>query len=577
MMNKILAIIVLMLLLCSSLLAAQEYDEKQVLKKQASQFLRSKQFGKAETAWKELINKYSDQADVVSGAFNFYISLNKRDEAKIVLELYGKSLPEKELWQLEINYLLIVGDDVDAAEKAEKLLDKYKTDMNLYRRVARLFEMRKLYDPAIVIYEQARDIAKDPNLYTNEVANALRMAKRSEEAVYEYVKLIRINNSYYYASKRYLLEMFKKDSGLLTPLSDAVKDDDNVRIQEIYATVLMQAKEYQKALDIYSNLDSNRLLQFANEQYRTGNDSLAVLAFTELLNNQIDPAVGAQVKVNLAKSYLNLFNLSEAERALMEVVNDPVLNSSQYRYRTEAYKEAREILARLALYRGEDKEVILGFLEQAKEFALNGKSKNKIEQSIIYHMILFSEFSKARERLNLLLGNSSPGTDTFKESFYHGYLIALNTDDPAADSLLTELIIQIPASQEVNDAIYLADVSGKIQGEPFKDFLEGWRLTRLLKFEEAIQIYRKLFEQTSNEEVLLAIADCYIELGDIEDARAVFEQEFSDPILGSIATLQLANLSESDPDLQKQIIIDFLTNNPQSAFAPEFRRVLNEN
>ncbi|MDP8232471.1 MAG: hypothetical protein P9L91_07385, partial [Candidatus Zophobacter franzmannii] len=184
MMNKILAIIVLMLLLCSSLLAAQEYDEKQVLKKQASQFLRSKQFGKAETAWKELINKYSDQADVVSGAFNFYISLNKRDEAKIVLELYGKSLPEKELWQLEINYLLIVGDDVDAAEKAEMLLDKYKTDMNLYRRVARLFEMRKLYDPAIVIYEQARDIAKDPNLYTNEVANALRMAKRSEEAVY---------------------------------------------------------------------------------------------------------------------------------------------------------------------------------------------------------------------------------------------------------------------------------------------------------------------------------------------------------------------------------------------------------
>ncbi|MBN2830443.1 MAG: hypothetical protein JXR56_09005 [Candidatus Cloacimonetes bacterium] len=573
--NKYIFILILLLML-HGLLFAQVYDEKKVLMQQANQFLQSKQYGRAELIWKELISKYSDDADVVTGAFNYYISLNKREDAKIIIDLYGSAIPEKERLLLEINYYLIVGEDTQADSKMEILLNKYKSDISLYGIVARLFEMRRYYNTAIKIYKKARVITHDNNQYTYELANSLRMAEIYDEAILEYVKLIRINDSYFYASKNHILEMLKIDSGLITKLRDAVKNDTTAQIQEIYANALMQIKDYSTALEVYKKLDYTRLLYFANEQFRTGNDSLAALGYSALLLEPVDPLTKAQVMVSLAKSYINLLRLDDAAAILKQVADDETLQSNQMKYRCPSNQEAREMLARLALIRGSSREIVISYLEDAKNYSMNGKSRNNVEQSIIYYLIMYGDFTSAKQRLSTLIGSTESGTDTFKQSYYYSYLLALNTEDAAGDSLLTELIIQIPTSPDVNDALYLADISGKVKGEQFLQFMEAWRLSKLYKLSEATAIYLDLFSQNPNEEFLLAAADCYLQLGQIENAKDIYEKDFTDKILGEFAVLQLSALSTDDPSLRRQLIVDFLTKNPTSALAPEFRRMLNE-
>jgi tetratricopeptide (TPR) repeat protein len=490
--------------------------------------------------------------------------------------LYGSAVPEKQRLQYEINYQLLTGDEKKASELADKLLNKYKSDINLYGTVARVFEMRRFFEKGISIYRKARLVAHDENLYTYELANALKQAELYEEAIPEFVKLTRINESYFYASKRSIMDMLKIDSGIITKLGTVVENESDPRIQEIYANALMQVKDYRAALDIYKKLDWNRLLYFANEQFRIGQDSLAVMAYSELLQLSLDPFTTAQVKVSLAKSYINQTKLDDAFVILKEVADDKNLQSDQFKYRCQSNQEAREMLARLALYKGERKDVVLAYLEDARKFAINGRFSNDVEQSIIYHLIQYGDFIIASERLSALLSSTEKGTDTFKESYYYSYLIALNTGDAAADSLLTELIIQIPTSPEVNDALYISNISGKVKGEQFNRFMEAWRLGNLLKLEEASRIYLELFALNPNEEFLIAAADCYEKTGRFEDARAIYEREFTDIVLGEYAKLRLTTLSTMDPDLYKQMIVSFLTKYPGSAFAPEFRRMLSE-
>ncbi len=573
--NRI-TIICLLLSICFSLIS-QTYDEVKVLTQQATQYMRAKQFNRAESIWKELIEKHQDNPEVVKGAFNFYLSLNKRAEAKAILDNYGDAIPSKDLYKAKINYYIIAGNFKEAGKVTDSLFAEYKNNMNLYREIARIFIAGKQYDKAVEIINKARKVANDDYLFAMDMATAYRESDKINEAVKEYIILTKTNASYFYTSKRFLLEMLKKDSGVIDAMEVELEDEKDTKILEIYAAALMQTELYEKALEVYKKLDPSRLLYFANDQYRKGNYEVAILAYEALDKMKLNPTVAADAKVNRARCNLSLYKLNEAERLLKEITEDKVLQSDSYRYRSHANREAREILATLALYKGEGKEIVLSHFEEAKKFALNGKNRNDVEEKIIYHEILFGEFEQAKKRLSNLLSNVEDGTDTFKESFYYGYLIALNTQDPLADSLLTELVILTPQTSNVNDAIYLADISGKLNPDDFKVFMQAWRENKLIRPELAVGTYSSLLGEKPNEEVLLAIADSYIQYGQVELAKEIYEREYEDAVLSQYARLQLVNLSESDPDLRYQMIIDFLNNNQGSAFAPEFRRILSEN
>ncbi len=569
-------IIIVIIVFSCFLLYSQEYDEVKVLKQQATKYVRSKQFKKAESIWTELIKKYPNNSEVVKGAFSFYLSLNKRLEAKEILDKYGKAMPIKELYKARINYNLIAGNFDEAGRITDKMLTDFKSDMNLYRELSRLFSARKQFDKAIEIITKARKMAKDPNLYALEMANAYRESRQLPKAVVEYIKLTKTNPNYFYSSKRYLLQMVKEDIGVIDSMEEELRDETDVKILEIFATALMQVEMYEKALDVYKKLNPTRLLYFANDQFRKGNDRVAILAYSELDNMKIDANVAADAKVKRAKSNLNLFNLEEAERLLLEITQDKELSSNRYKFRGQANREAREILALLALYKGQGKEQVLSHLEDAKSFALNGKNRNKVEQKIIYHQILFGDFEDAKQRLNTLYKAVEQGTDTFKENYFYSYLIALSTKDPLADSLLTELLVLTPQTNNVNDAIYLADISGKLAPNEFEVFMQAWRENELMRPEVAVNTYQSINKDKPNEEVLLAMAKCYLRFGQIEAAKEIYERDFEDEVLGQYALLQLINLSNDDPMLRQQMIVNFLNKNPNSAFAPEYRRVLSE-
>lgn len=202
MIKKILLLFCICLVLPKSDLLAQLNNQFQI----ASRLMQQQRY---EDALPILKQSYVEQPQVFlffDKLIECYIQLKQYDEALTEVEgaisrnhnLSLTRILEGELYHFK-------GDTTTAFDIWQRNLQKYPTQLQIYLNTANTMVERKAYSRAIKVYQDGRTVFKNNQLFMSEVPNTYMQAGKYEEAISEWLELIKINPQQTNALQRLLL------------------------------------------------------------------------------------------------------------------------------------------------------------------------------------------------------------------------------------------------------------------------------------------------------------------------------------------------------------------------------------
>ncbi|MCF7911220.1 MAG: tetratricopeptide repeat protein [Candidatus Cloacimonetes bacterium] len=550
------------------------YDEKEIMKKQAERYSARQKYEQANTIYRELMEKYPDDWEIVEDLLTNLMRVSNFEETAEILELKKDALPQYNYLKLKIPLLIRDGETKEAFRLGDQYLKEFKNNVNAYLEMSQIYSGSRQYEKAAQVLEDARKVTKDDYLFTLELARAYQNQSQNQQAAAEYLKHLERNKNYLHYVMNNLKGILNRDSTVIKTIKQVRENTDNKEVQEAYALCLAYLKNYQEALIEYQQLDEIKLLNFAEELNKTGNYDVALQAYQQYELRVDDPDLKAEVQIAKAEIYLQQHKYDLAENELMLVYNNEKLLSGKYRYRTQAAKVSRLLLADLCIRLDRSPKMVIKYLTEAAQYALNDMQRKEIEFAVIDYRLKTGDLDTAGAQLAELLTDEEPGTDIYKQSIYYTWQIALMQQDALADSLLGELILSLPDSKLTTQALYLTQIISSLPEEYHPQLFEAWRLHGLYKNQAALAILTDIYELSGDDEIQLLAAEWQ---QDIDSSLSLiwWQKDFENELLKEYADLQI--LQQTTPDsLRQEFITDFLKENPQSIFAPRFRNELSK-
>ena len=554
--------------------AFADVNENDILKRRASSYRANKQYEKAISLYETVLKNDPNDVENIHALIIILLQTSKIEQAEKLLDKYEKRMQDTQYFQLRLMVLLHKAEFDEAQKLSNRFLNKQRGNINNYGTVAKVFEQYRQYEASIEIYLKARKIAGDENLYVRELAYDYQVLKDHKNAVREFVRLVENRNQY----AAFVLSRFKsmllEETSVIRYIKETAGKSENHAIREIYALCLGEIGEDEKALKEYEDLPAENLLKFADRMEKNERLDVAIRAYNIYLIRSVNIIENAKTKIALANIHIKQNELTKAEEILLELYQDKDLKSRRNRYKTRANRQCRELLAEIYLMRNASQKEIIKYLEEAKEFTFNKNDISEIEYRIIHLLIMNGENDLAKEKLRNVLENENSGSDTFKKGYYYSFLIAIMTNDAESDSLLGELLINIPEDAMTNDALLLFQSTNHVQNDADReDLLKAYRKRSLFKNQEAIELLQSIYERSKIEDLFFLAGEWAMQTGNMELATEIFSHEFSKPDLRQFAILKLTEI-ENDKTAKRNFSRDFLQNNPQSIFSPQFRRML---
>jgi Tetratricopeptide repeat len=550
------------------------YDEKEIIKKQAERYSARRKYEQANTIYRELMEKYPEDWEIVEDLLTNLMRVSNFDETTAILKQKKNVLPQYNYLKLKIPLLIREGNSKEAYKIGDKYLLEYKNNVKVYQDMSRIYSGSRQYEKAAQVLEEARKVTKDEFLFTLDLARNYQNQSKNHNAAKEYLKHLERNKNYLHYVMNNLKSMLNRDRTVIRTVKQVREKSDNMEVQEAYALCLAHLQEYEEALSQYQELDENKLLNFAEELNKMAKYEIALQAYQQYEARVDDPDLQAEAQIAKAKIYIHQQNYELAEQELMLVYDNEKLQKGKFRYRTQAAKISRLLLADLTIRLDRSPKIVIKYLIEAAQYALNDMQRKEIEFAVIDYRIKTGDLKTAGSQLAELLVDEDSGTDIYKQSIYYTWQIALMQQDALADSLLGELILNLPISELTTQALYLTQIMSSLEEEYHEQLYAAWRLRGLYKNQEALDILTDIYALSGNDEIQLLAAEWQQEL-DNTLALDWWQKEYENELLAEYADLQIMQQAASD-SLKREYITDFLKENPQSIFAPRFRNELSE-
>jgi hypothetical protein len=570
---KILFIGLVLIIFSISILNAQ-YDRKQVLLNQAKNYDMMRDYNLASDIYKELIKDYSNDLEVVEGYLSLLIKMNKNEEAEKLLTDSESILPPETYTHYSVIFLLGKGEINKAKKRAQDYLAKNSGDINAYKEFSVLFEARGEYEIAVELLLSGRKVAKDENLFTIEAARNYEYQKRYRESIDELIKHLSRNPGYLSYIVNRVKTFLTEDSNLLSVLKKNLEGSSDPLLMELLAQAYSHTENYDEALSIYRKLGADKVLGYFKEAFNLRNFELMEKAYEVYFEFSIDAVARAEISVIMAEFYYMTGKLVEAKNLLIPLLNDEDLQNRKVRYKTQANRMSRELLANISIREGKEQSEVIKWYEDAKNYAYNENDKGDIELKIIKYLIVSDNFPDSETRLNKLMAKEKPGTHLNRVSHYYYFILDLAKNYEASDSLLAEMIIADPGSEATSEALSLANKFKDMPKEQKKLYLKAHLLKSSYLFYEGYQLLEKVAVSMLNEDLLFEEADLSAALGLYEKADSLYSRQFEDDTLSGYSKYRQAVL-RSDNDLSNQeVITEFLKEHPAHIFSPYMRQML---
>jgi len=566
--------VLLIILIIFTINVFADVKENEILKRRANQFKSRKQYERAINIY-EIIEKDSpDDIENICELIMTLVQISKIEKAEKILNKYKNKMKSSVNFQLKLMILLHKAEFEQAKKISNEFLDNTRGNINNYGTVAKVFEQYRQYETAVSIYLKARKASGDDKLFIRELAYNYQAVKDYENSVIEFVKLAENKYSYTSLILNRFTTMLAEDASVIRYIKNTAGVSKNPAIKEVYALCLGDIGEYEKALQEYEALPAKYLLKFADRMKKNERSDLAIRTYKNFLARSVNVIENAKIKIMISQIYIENNQLRVAEEILLEIYHDNELQLRNNKYKTRANRNCRELLAQLYLMQNVSQQEVIQYLEEAKNFAYNKKEKNEIEYKIIHLLILNGDNDLAKTKLRTVLNEEDSSSDIFKKGYYYSFLIAVMTKDTEVDSLLGELLINIPENVVTNDALKLIQIINQFQNDTDrKDFLKAYKKELLYKNIEAINILRTIYARSELEEVLILAGEWAIKSGEKELAIELFLHEYTKGDLIQYADLKLTEI-EKDNFKKNDLSRSFLQSNPQSIFSPQFRMIL---
>jgi len=558
-------LLIMLLIACASAIYAQ-YDEKQILTQQANQLLMQRQYVQAEQLFLQILDKYPNDLNSINQLMNIYFTLSQTDKAEATLNKYQRTLPPQTYSELLIQ-LLIMQAKVDVAwQETMRYLNIYGQDEYKYRRLATFFERKAFYDKVIELYTMARIQLGKPDLFRLEMANTAMNYHQLEKAIYEYMAYTENNPVYMFYTNNQLKTILQEDSTLISVVSAIADSSKNSVLKEIYANALINLQDYKTALNIYKQLELQKMWHFAEEQTAAGNDSIAFEAYSYLETKETDMVKKMDLRYRLAELKYQQRNYPATEQIILESLSLPFWKEKNLYYRSTVGVKLRKLMAEIKLAKNEPVDSALAWLNEAKKFSRNNLEAQEMDLEIARLYILSGEKTKAQNILKTINHNN-----LMEKRDYLNFLNTLLEGETAlADTLMNDFIIRYPESQYTNDAIYLMMFSLNMAEQEKKSFYSAIRLLQL-NSQSGIDTLEVIFSHNKDEEILLLAIEWAIAFGNDSKAKELLQYEFQDEVAADYAAL-LRLLMVSDKEEEQRLAREFLKNKPNSIFSPDFRQ-----
>jgi len=567
-MRKIALILLLINIIVTALFG--DTNKKDVLIKQANRYKIQRNYDKSNEIYLDLLNEYPEDYQFVEKLIYNYLAATHYEDAETLLSAYSNIMPPDIFFTLKLRILLARNETKEAEKLTDKFLAENKGRIQVYKNVSRVFDNYRQYEKSVEILLAARAQANDSKLFANELGVAYLNLKEYSPAIEEFMINLENNKTYFYVAKRHIKTILTEKPKLIKVIEENAKESDDEKVRELYGYALSEVEDYPEALGVYAELPAASLKNFANDMQKKRQYEVALQALDIYIENSGEPGLKADVKISIAKIFMEQQDFEKAKLILLEVYNDEKLQSRSVRYKTKANKQCRQLLAKIALIQKENDNVVLGYLKDAMEKSYSERDRAEIRFEIIDYQVNSEKFNVAAKGVAEIQTKSDPSSKTYKTANYYGFMINLMQGDAMADTLLSELLVTLPESELTNNALQLAVIAGGFNDSAREALFNGVRKMNLQQCEDAINYLLETNLKEPNEELYFLAGEWAVLAGNIELADTVFAYSFTNEVLSDYAKLRQVELTENK-GTQDSLIRSFLTEHHQSVFAPAFR------
>jgi tetratricopeptide (TPR) repeat protein len=273
-------------------------------------YLQAGQLEKAKSIYEELYNQHQDNFQYFEALNNVYLQLKDYNgSVNIIQQRMQKFTADANMYGLLGSTYYLMGDSEKAHQTWDEGLEKLPPDPMKYRVIANYVLDRRDFDKAIQILNKGKNESNDPVIFSYQLADLYALTMRFKEAAGEYISVLNKSPDQVTNVQTKIFNYINKTDAL--PKTIEVFEDnsrDNKSIKYLLARLYVENKNYQKAFDIYLELDkeSNQqgadLIGLADLIYKEGDYKTAGDFYNEIIDKFSGSPVISTAKLGYAKT-----------------------------------------------------------------------------------------------------------------------------------------------------------------------------------------------------------------------------------------------------------------------------------
>lgn len=303
------ALAFIFIVFCSSLLAQGSNDQN--LFRLAQAFEQQGDYERALQLYKDLYAKDSNNYPYFDALRRMYVQLKQYDDAIALSARRLRSTPFDFTLQANIGSLYsMAGRQTEAEAVWNSILQSSNKNQMFYRAVANEQMNLRLFDKAIATYIRGRNEIGDQFIFASELGYLYTFMMDYENAVREYVRLLRQSDQQYDFVQSRLASIIIRDEGLrsaIKVIGEEIKARQTIPLLRIQQWLLMEERRYGEAFAVAQKIESLirsngvEIFQFAERTFREKEYTVSLQAYTLSLKSGLPLQYKPQAQFGYAR------------------------------------------------------------------------------------------------------------------------------------------------------------------------------------------------------------------------------------------------------------------------------------
>ncbi|MDR3610981.1 MAG: tetratricopeptide repeat protein [Ignavibacteriaceae bacterium] len=266
---------------------------------------------KAKEIFEDLYKRNPSNLQYFNSLNRIYISLKQYDlSVRILEEKLAIDAQNINLYGLLGSTYYLMGNETRAFSVWEDGIKNASNNPINYKVIAQYAIDRRAFEKAIDFMKRGKKISDNPLLFSSDLANLYFLTMQYKDAAEEYLSIILRSPGQYLLVQNGLLSFTNKPDALQATIEvfEKKRDKDNINLSYILASLYMQSKSYEKAYNVYSEIDIKskskgiELFRFAQELYNEHEYDFAAKVFMDIIEKYLSSPIISSAKLGYAKA-----------------------------------------------------------------------------------------------------------------------------------------------------------------------------------------------------------------------------------------------------------------------------------